>query len=161
MNTFPIYSKSGANEVRIRIITCSYSSGQIQDQNRDSQLSLFLPFKWGLNSSDASSVSDVRDASNASKVSDAIFVSDASNATLVKLVTLFSLVSLVTLTVVSPVTSVTILMDDINVMMSVMLPMPVRLLLFLCSIEVRVVVTLVTSVASGTRVTLVRLVSWR
>ena len=53
---------------------------QIQDQNRDSQLSLFLPFKWGLNSSHANSVSDVRDASNASKVSDAIFVSDASNA---------------------------------------------------------------------------------
>ena len=51
--------------------------------------------------------------------------------------------------------------DDINVMMSVTLPMPVRLLLFLCSIEVRIVVTLVTSVASGTRVTLVRLVSWR
>ena len=136
-NTFPICSKSGANEVRIRIITCSYSSGQIQDQNRDSQLSLFLPFKWGLNSSDASSVSDVRDASNASKVSDAIFVSDASNAngslsnnirdvinvmmsvtlvmlvrlmTLEKLVTLFSLVSLVTLMVVSPIASVTLLM---------------------------------------------------
>ena len=31
-------------------------------------LSLLLPFKWGLYSSDASTVSDVRDASNASKV---------------------------------------------------------------------------------------------
>ena len=97
LNTFPICSKSGANEVRIRIITCSYSSGQIQDQNRDSQLSLFLPFKWGLNSSDASSVSDVRDASNANKVSVPIFVSDASKAALVKLVK------------VSPVTSVRLL----------------------------------------------------
>ena len=128
------------NKVRIWIITCFYFSGQIQGQNRDSQLSLFLTFEWGQNSSDATSVSGVWDASNASKVSDAIFVSDASNAN-------GSLSSNIR--------------DDINVMMSVTLPMPVRLLLFLCSIEVRIVVTLVTSVASGTRVTLVRLVSWR
>ena len=99
------------SRVRIWTVIYLFSLRQIQDRNRDSQLSLLLPFKWGLYSSDASSVSDVRDASNASKVSDAIFVSDASNATLVKLVTLFSLVSLVTLTVVSPVTSVTILMS--------------------------------------------------
>ena len=46
-------------------------------------------------------------------------------------------------------------------MMSVTLVMLVRLLLFLCSIGARIVVTLVTSVASGTHVTLVRLVSWR
>ena len=70
-------------------------------------------------------------------------------------------------------------MDVINVMMSVTLVMLVRLVTldfsgqinfrigtvncfyFSCSIGVRIVVTLVTSVASGTRVTLVRLVSWR
>ena len=82
------------NKVRIWIITCFYFSGQIQGQNWDSQLSLFLTFEWGQNSSDVNHVSDVRDASNASKVSDAIFVSDASNATLVY-----------------PVTSVTFLMS--------------------------------------------------
>ena len=68
------------SRVRIRTVIYPFSLRQIQDRNRDSQLSLFLPFKWSLYSSDASSVSDVRDASNASKVSDAIFVSDASNA---------------------------------------------------------------------------------
>ena len=68
------------NKVRLQIITCFYFSGQIQGHNWDSQLSLFLTFEWGQNSSDANSVSGVWDASNASKVSDAIFVSDASNA---------------------------------------------------------------------------------
>ena len=68
------------SRVRIWTVIYLFSLRQIQDRNRDSQLSLLLPFKWGLYSSDASSVSDVRDASNASKVSDAIHVSDFSNA---------------------------------------------------------------------------------
>ena len=54
------------SRVRIWTVIYLFSLRQIQDRNRDSQLSLFLPFKWGLYSSDASSVSDVRDASNAS-----------------------------------------------------------------------------------------------
>ena len=74
------------SRVRIRAVIYPFSLRQIQDRNRDSQLSLFLPFKWSLYSSDASSVSDVRDASNANKVSVPIFVSDASKAALVKLV---------------------------------------------------------------------------
>ena len=76
------------SRVRIWTVIYLFSLRQIQDRNRDSQLSLLLPFKWGLYSSDASSVSDVRDASNASKVSVTIFVSDANKATLVKLVLL-------------------------------------------------------------------------
>ena len=146
------------SRVRIWTVIYPFSLRQIQDRNRDSQLSLFLPFKWGLYSSDASSVSDVRDASNASKVSVPIFVSDASKATLVKLVMLAIFVSVTSNANGSLSSNIR---DDINVMMSVTLLMPVRLLLFLCSIEVRIVVTLITSVASGTRVTLVRLVSWR
>ena len=67
------------SRVRIRTVIYPFSLRQIQDRNRDSQLSLFLPFKWGLYSSDASSVSDVRDASNASKVS-VSYISVASNA---------------------------------------------------------------------------------
>ena len=51
----------------------------IQDQNTDSQLSVFFTFEWGQNSSDATSVSDVCVANNGSKVSDTIFLSDASN----------------------------------------------------------------------------------
>ena len=81
MHTFAVCSKVGCEYGQSSIF---FSLRQIQDRNRDSQLSLFLPFKWGLNSSEASSVSDVRDASNASKVSVPIFVSDANEATLVR-----------------------------------------------------------------------------
>ena len=85
------------NKVRLQIIICFYFSGKIQGHNWDSQLSVFLMFEWGQNSSDANNVSGVWDASNASKVSVPIFVSDASKAALVQLVK------------VSPVTSVTLL----------------------------------------------------
>ena len=164
------------SRVRIRTVIYPFSLRQIQDRNRDSQLSLFLPFKWGLYSSDASSVSDVRDASNASKVSVTIFVSDANKATLVKLVMLDICVSVASNANGSLSSNIR---DVINVMMSMTLVMLVRLVTldfsgqinfrigtvncfyFPRSIGVRIVVTLVKSVASGTRVTLVRLVSWR
>ena len=146
------------NKVRIWIIICFYFSGQIQGQNWDSQLSLFLTFEWGQNSSDASSVSDVWDASNASKVSDAIFVSDAShgNGNISRNIR-----------------------DVINDMLTVTLVMLVRLLTLDSSGQinvrigavncfyssrshaVRIAVMLVTSVSSGTRVILVRLVTCR
>ena len=106
------------SRVRIRTVIYPFSLRQIQDRNRDSQLSLFLPFKWGLYSSDASSVSDVRDASNASKVSAPIFVSDASKATLVKLVMLAICVSVTSNANGSLSSNIR---DDIHVMMSVTL----------------------------------------
>ena len=106
------------SRVRIRAVIYPFSLRQIQDRNRDSQLSLFLPFKWGLNSSDASSVSDVRDASNANKVSVPIFVSDANKATLVKLVMLAICVSVTSNANGSLSSNIR---DDIHVMMSVTL----------------------------------------
>ena len=117
-----------------------------------------LAFEWGQNSSDATSVSDVWDANNGSKVSDAIFVSDANNAN-------------------GNISSN--IRDVINVMMSVTLLMFVRLVTLDSSGQingrigavncfyssrsyaVRIAVTLVTSVSFGTRVILVRLVTWR
>ena len=104
--------------MRIRAVIYPFSLRQIQDRNRDSQLSLFLPFKWSLYSSDASSVSDVRDASNANKVSVPIFVSDANKATLVKLVMLAICVSVTSNANGSLSSNIR---DDIHVMMSVTL----------------------------------------
>ena len=145
-------------KLKIWIITCFYFSGQIQGRNWDSQLSVFLTLEWGQNSSDASSVSGVWDVSNASKASAAIFVSDASNGN-------------------GNISRK--IRDAINDMLAVTLVMLLRLLTLDSSGQIhvrigavncfyssrshaaRIAVMLVTSVLSGTRVILVRLVTCR
>ena len=146
------------NKIRIWIITCFYFSGQIQGQNWDSQLSLFLTFEWGQNSSDAGSVSGVWDASNARKDSGAIFFSDASNGNgdisrnirdVINVMPTVTLVMLVRLLTLDSSSQINVRIGAVNCFYSSR------------SHAVRIAVTLVTSVTSGTRVILARLVTCR